>query len=223
MKPIVLCLSGGLDSTVTGALLRRSHRVLPIYFDYGQPAAGEELRAALAVSSRLALASLEVAKMPCWTHTPGEVTLSPFFVPHRNLMMGALALNYAAHVKAETVAFGFVADTNPHLFPDATKLFAERLNSALCADTLRGKSSPIAAPVARFYKRDLILAALENDVPLELTYSCYEARRCSRCPACVAVTTAFAEAEGSIDVDRRGLLERRNPYRSFPTVVSSPR
>lgn len=213
MNPIVLCLSGGLDSSVAAIVLRRSHDVFPLFVDYGQEAAMPEQDAARNVSRHLGLAPLEVARMPCWQRTSGMGGLSPFFMPHRNLMFSAIALNYAAHVHADGVALGFVADTDSALFPDATGDSAKRLSAALRQIYGRADNwEPVVAPVSHRFKSDLIVDAIDESFPLELTYSCYRAARCSKCPACVAVRGAFSEAARLVVPERRALVEAHNPY-----------
>ena len=79
MNKLVLCLSGGLDSSVTAALLRNDFDLYPLFFDYDQVALKAEHRAVLEVSAALHLREPEIARVSCWPYTRTEESaLSPF-------------------------------------------------------------------------------------------------------------------------------------------------
>jgi 7-cyano-7-deazaguanine synthase len=214
----VLCLSGGLDSSVTAAMLAGEGELHPLFIDYGQAPLEEEFAAASEVTQILGLKQLSVkrAELELCRNADSSV-LSPFFIAHRNLAFLALAENYAASVNAEIISFGFVADTDPHAFPDATDSFVKSANAFFDA-TYRGCAqwAKVEAPNIKLFKRDLIRCAVKLGFNCQSTYSCYRGGgRCGNCPSCVAVISAFEDAPKNQPSAIASAINRMNPYASL--------
>ncbi|HLE97992.1 MAG TPA: 7-cyano-7-deazaguanine synthase, partial [Candidatus Thermoplasmatota archaeon] len=64
----------------------------------------------------------------------------------------------------------------------------------------RERPFAIALPLGQRTKEEVVRLALELDVPLDITWSCYEAgeRACARCRSCAERRAAF-EAVGVLD------------------------
>lgn len=214
----VICLSGGLDSSITSAMLSHNSILFPLFFDYNQPSKKEELNAAKQVVDLLDIQPLTILKIPDlilhFKSNENKSVASSYYIPHRNLIFATLAQNFASSVGAAYITFGFVADTDPNIFPDATNGFADSLNQ--CLQNIykhAGDMAFIEAPNARKYKRDLIRYAAHIKFPCQITYSCYfGGNRCGECPACVAVKSAFLEAQDGQPNKIVSILENMNPY-----------
>lgn len=215
----ILCLSGGLDSSMAAVLTRGSDQIYPVFFDYGQPCAPEELAAATAVVRACRLNPLEVIELRGIRGVPPTDVNDPasWVVPSRNLLFAANAQWYATMIEADVITFGFVADTNVAIFTDASYEFVEHLNRFGVAHGA-GRWTPIDAPVIKWHKRELVLEGIRRRFPLNLTYSCYRGGpRCRECPSCVMVMRAFDDVAVA-NLDIASDVQRLNPY----AVAASP-
>src|SRR5688500_555795 len=124
-RKIVICLSGGFDSSILAAMSHDRYEMHPLYFDYAQAPCKEELSAAHAVCQALELPAPVVMRLR-------ELSASRedhyAYYPYRNLMFGVHAAAFAIKMKATAVWFGFVADTDPTRYPDATQEFCDQAN-----------------------------------------------------------------------------------------------
>src|SRR5436190_8403741 len=127
---VVLLLSGGLDSMVAADVIREQSdvRLLPLFVDYGQPAALREVEAARAFCRvrRLNLSKVQVTGFKkladIAVHRP---RLQPF-LPGRNLVLLTIAGILALSKGARFVAIGAIAD---QAFPDTTDSFFNAFNA----------------------------------------------------------------------------------------------
>ena len=200
-------LSGGLDSTVACALYRadRGELALGLVVDYGQRAAGPELRAAQAVgealgfpvrSTRLPLLE-EVTRTALVDRSQGVPhpdregldrtaadTADAVWVPNRNGLLLALAAALAEAEGLDDVVVGFNAE-EARTFPDNGPGFLAATNEALGFST-RGQVS-VVAPTLHMDKAELLAAGRALGAPLDLTLSCYEGgdMPCGRCESCL--------------------------------------
>ena len=203
---VVLCFSGGLDSTTLLYHLREQGReVLALSFDYGQrhrrelavaariaSLAGVEHRVAdlRSITSLLGGSSLTDPTVPLphghYTHESMKATV----VPNRNMIMLAVAAGWAIARRAGFVAYA--AHSGDHaIYPDCREEFARAMGEAIsladwhCVKLLRPF---VGWDKARIVRRGMALAA-----PLHLTWSCYEGGEvhCGRCGTCVERREAF--------------------------------
>ncbi len=202
---IGLLFSGGLDSCILlGDLLRRGHRVLPIYVESGLLWQEAELRSVhrfLHALDNQAVEPLNLLSIPLsdvyldhWSLTgkgvPDAQSLDhAVYLPGRNaLLLVKAALCCQCH-GIEDLALG-VLGTSP--FSDAKpsffSLFAETMNAALDA-TLR-----IHLPFVDATKQDVM--RLGRDLPLEWTFSCVAPQQqlhCGQCNKCLERQRAFQQ------------------------------
>lgn len=204
-RSVVLCLSGGMDSSILAIQLRR-RVVIPLFFDYRQPSVAQERAAAREVCQQLGIEPPNEIHLPeLASHNVGST--APFF-EQRNLLFAVHAGVFALEHGASLVAFGFVANTDPRRFPDATSGIVEEFNR------LQRRCYPprhrirLIAPVLNLRKSELLRKAFTNGFSLESTYSCYKGgARCGQCDACVAVAGAIAEAHSAAALDFAHWLE----------------
>lgn len=209
LPPVIVCMSGGFDSSILAASHRQRSDIWPLFFDYGQPSRLDEQRAVQSVVEVLGLRPLEVRHLPPipWTGSPSL----PYY-PYRNLAFALSALSYAEARAASEVWFGFVADTDPAIFPDATSHFCSTFNAFLQNSYAHRCGVRIDAPLAGRYKRDLVITAVECAFDATITYSCYRSGgRCGGCNACTAILSAFADALVA-HPEREDRIRAINPY-----------
>lgn len=209
----VVLLSGGLDSTVALAkTLEQMPVALALTVDYGQRALAPELQASTAIARHYNVPH-QVIELPwlakclppaldlsqsqnLWganqnpvTNTPLAITKS-VWVPNRNGVLLNIAAAYAEALKASHIVFGANA-TEGETFPDNSVAFLDALNQSLSYSTL--SQVQVLAPVATLTKAQMVTYAKQNNVPLHLIWSCYDAgpEPCGECPSCRLLEAAL--------------------------------
>lgn len=191
MKSVVL-LSGGLDSTVALAIQKLPVDTLTI--DYGQRHRREIVAAAriaeyygvhntlIHVDPRLfggsALTNPDI-------NLPKVVATAPddTYVPARNTVFIALAASRAESIGAGAVVIGANKD-DEMAYPDCRWRYLDAYRDVLNQGTRT--HIWIETPLIRMTKHEVIKAARELDVPIEMTWSCYAGgdQPCGECGAC---------------------------------------
>ena len=220
LKPVVLLLSGGMDST---ALLHHVARSLgrgPIHAlscDYGQRhvrelecAAWQAERAGVAEHRILDVSFVGDLVKPGTSLVDGGNAVPdlgalreadrdqpPTYVPNRNMMLLSLAVAYAEARGVRDVFYGAQAQ-DEYGYWDCTAEFVEKLNRVLALN--RREAVTVHAPFTGMCKAESLRIGLELGVDYGHTWSCYRGGKtaCGRCPTCVERLKAFQEA-GAID------------------------
>ena len=213
-KSIIL-LSGGLDSFVSLALTKEEYNVeLALTFDYGQKSAEQEILASEKICKHYNIqhkvikldwlkeitqtALVSEKEVP---HTTLENLASDEFVnksaisvwvPNRNGAFLNIAASFADSYQYDYIIFGANKEEGT-TFPDNTQEFIDRLNRAFEYSTQ--KKPKAYAPLINLNKNDIVKAAIEHKVPLELTRSCYSTKEkhCGECESCVRLKRALEE------------------------------
>lgn len=186
----VLLLSGGIESTTLVHLLAAEQAVFPLFVDYGQRASEREREAARAQCAALGLPlkELDMASVGDAFRDDQERKLH-VPIPHRNLVILGVAISYAAHRQARSVALALnVEDTTA--YPSASTGFLGHLR--LLTQDL--DDLEIRTPLISMTKSEIIARGLELGVDYRHSYSCllgYE-MQCGACPQCEKRRAAFA-------------------------------
>ncbi|MBX3175786.1 MAG: 7-cyano-7-deazaguanine synthase QueC [Candidatus Hydrogenedentes bacterium] len=214
-RPVVVLLSGGLDSSV---LLHHVVRNLEcpaahaLSFNYGQRHSRE--LACAAVQARLAGAAghrvMDITFMGALIQAgsalieggaavPDLADLSeddrsqpPTYVPNRNMMLLSMAAAFAeAHGMAD-VYYGAQAQ-DEYGYWDCTRDFLRRINDVLALN--RKKPVRIHAPFVEKSKREIVELGRRLGVDFSETWSCYRGggSACGTCPTCVERLNAFRD------------------------------
>ncbi len=214
MKPAVVLLSGGLDSSTVLALARADgYACHCLSVDYGQRhtselAAATRVAAALSASShRLvhidmnqfggsALTDSSIA-VPTTGVKPG---IPVTYVPARNTIMLSLALAWAEVLGACDIFVGVNAvdySGYPDCRPEFIRAFEVMANLATKAAT-EGNAMRIHAPLIDLSKAEIIRHGTLLGIDYGLTVSCYQAdaagSACGICDSCRLRKAGFAEA-----------------------------
>jgi len=218
----VAILSGGLDSTVAVALCKDKKWaanlpdvVYAVSFSYGQRHDRRESIAAWRVAKHFGLRREAIPlpllrssvltgldEVPLGRDLTKETDVAPTFVPHRNLIMIAIAANFAASVGADGVIGGWHG--TDVLYPDCSDEFLAHTAVALVSGlgTVDGIQQPfrIWRPLVRLSKVEIVAAGSLVNAPFDLTWSCYVGgeKQCGRCDACQQRIAAF-KANGLVD------------------------
>jgi 7-cyano-7-deazaguanine synthase len=213
-RPVVLLLSGGLDSACLLALATRvGARVLALTIDYNQRHA-RELQAATELAARYGVerhillpldlrafggsaltADLAVPKAGV---APG---IPVTYVPARNSIFLAVALGWGEASGACDLAIGVNAldySGYPDCRPEFIAAFEGMANLATKAGVEGSARYKVHTPLISLSKAGIVRAAADAGLDMGLTWSCYdptpEGLHCGLCDSCRLRKKGFAEA-----------------------------
>jgi 7-cyano-7-deazaguanine synthase len=217
MKRAVVLLSGGLDSATTLAIaIAQGYEVYALSFDYGQRHK-IEIDAARRIAKALGAKEHRVAKIDMWIFGGSALTddvdvpkkrsqteigrgIPVTYVPARNTIFLSYSLALAEILGARDIFIGANAidySGYPDCRPEFIKAFETLANLGTKAG-VQGAHFRIHAPLIKFSKAEIIRKALELDVDLALTHSCYdpspEGVACGECDSCLLRLKGFREA-----------------------------
>ena len=203
MTKSIILLSGGLDSLVSLGLSKKMYNItLALTFDYGQKSVLSEVEASRRICDYYKIQH-KVIKLD-WlrdiTNTalvsdkelPQGIqeTSKSVWVPNRNGLFLNIAASFA---DAEDFDYIFIGANKEEAetFSDNTKEFIARINAEFEYSTSRYPK--VIAPLINFDKNDIVKQALDNTLPLELAYSCYQGgeKNCGRCESCTRLKKAL--------------------------------
>jgi 7-cyano-7-deazaguanine synthase len=217
MKPAVVLLSGGIDSTTTLAIaIAEGFEAHALSFDYGQRHQ-IEMEAARRVADSLGVKEhriaridlrlfggsaltdeIDVPKNRSATEFPHGIPIT--YVPARNTIFLAYALSLAEVVQASDIFLGVNAidySGYPDCRPEFIATFENLANLGTKAG-VEGRRFHIHTPLIKFSKSEIIRKAVELGVDLSLTHSCYdpspEGFACGECDSCLLRLKGFREA-----------------------------
>ena len=174
MSTVVL-LSGGMDSAAAVQFyFDMRHHVKGLYVDYGQAASHEELRAARLVALHYGVDLDEVKVSSSQSFGAGEVR-------GRNAFLVLTALVVNPQLKG-IVSMGIHSGT---AYFDCSEEFAQQI-SKLLMDYTDG-SVAFDAPFLSWSKGAIYDYCVQNQVPIQVTYSCESGRdpSCGTCLSCL--------------------------------------
>ena len=217
MKHAVVLLSGGLDSTTTLAMaIAQGYETYTLSFNYGQRHRFE-LKAAERIANALGAKQHRVVKIDNQIFAGSALTddvdvpksrseeeigagIPITYVPARNTIFLSHALAWAEMIPAGHIFIGVNAldySGYPDCRPEFIAMFETLANLGTKAG-VEGNRFQVHAPLIKFSKADIIRKALELDVDLSLTHSCYDPSpkglACGLCDSCQLRLKGFREA-----------------------------
>lgn len=217
MKHAIVLLSGGLDSATTLAIARsQGYETYGLSFDYGQRHK-RELEAAKKIAKSLAVKKHLVVEIDNQIFGGSALTdkvdvpksrpdkeigsgIPVTYVPARNTIFLAHALAWAETIGAGHIFIGANAidySGYPDCRPEFIMLFETLANVGTKAG-VEGARLQIHAPLIKMSKADIIRKAIELNVDLSYTHSCYDpladGRACGECDSCLLRKKGFREA-----------------------------
>ncbi len=213
MKPVVVLLSGGLDSaTVLAIANAQNFRSFALSVHYGQ-----RHHAELAAAKRIAahqgahehrvmgvdLAGIGGSALTDSTRAVPEAPTAGIpatYVPARNTLLLSLALGWAEVIGALDIFVGVNA-VDYSGYPDCRPEFIAAFESLAQLATkagVEGSRFKIHAPLIRLSKAEIIRKGIALGVDYGMTVSCYQADArglaCGRCDSCRLRAAGFAAA-----------------------------
>jgi 7-cyano-7-deazaguanine synthase len=211
MKKAVCILSGGMDSTLCSYIAKASgYEIIAIHFNYGQRTQERETKAFrdicddLDISNRYEIdldffkqigASALVDKnieVPTIGLTDGVPVT---YVPFRNGIFLSIAGAIAEKEGAKSIFIGVVQEDSSG-YPDCTNKFIEQMQEAINQGTKDDTNIVLKTPLIDLQKSQIVQEAIKLNVPLELTWSCYQnnIKACGICDSCRLRLNGFKQA-----------------------------
>lgn len=217
IKTAITLLSGGIDSYLSTAIARDTHKILlALTFDYGQRSVAREITAAKRMAA-LWRVRHETVAIP-WLRMLGESALThrgnrlPHFfdaaklkskrhcdktaeavwVPNRNGVFLNIAAAYAESLGANTIVTGFNRE-EATTFPDNSADYVHRVNRSLELSTLQGRPK-VKSFVQKMNKKEMVAEMLRRDLSFEFFWSCYDGeapKMCGLCESCARLKSAL--------------------------------
>jgi 7-cyano-7-deazaguanine synthase len=184
----IVLLSGGIDSAVAAAECREDYRLVKLTIEYGQPVA--EKVAAIAIADWLGIPERD--RPLCRIPTFNATREPSHYFPMRNLILLGHAAQEAEIQDAAAIIVGCNSDDHADYW-DCRREFLDSIEHAL-----KPTGIIIEYPCLGRSKMEVVRRALELNVPLEKTMSCYRPRDrtpCGECNACKLRRRAY-EANG---------------------------
>lgn len=200
-KRAIAIMSGGVDSTLCAYMLKNmGYEIVALHFNYSQRTQKKELEAFNAISKELKVAksysidldffkniassSLIDTSMKIRTSGVKQDTPSTY-VAYRNGIFLSIAAALAEKEDAKIISIGVVQEDGSG-YPDCRSEFIDSINRSINLGTKDSTNIEIFAPLLNLNKSQIITKAIELNVPLELTWSCYsdEDEACGVCDSC---------------------------------------
>jgi 7-cyano-7-deazaguanine synthase len=203
MNKAVVLLSGGLDSATTTAIaIAEGYEVIALSFRYGQRHY-KELEAAKKIAQALEIkehfiidvnlsqwggSSLTDESMAIPQDGVQPNTIPSTYVPGRNTVFIAIALSLAEAKNAQAIYLGINAvdySGYPDCRPEYLQTYQQLANLSSKAG-IEGKAPQLIAPLVHYSKADIVRRALELNIPIADTWSCYQGGEtpCGVCDSC---------------------------------------
>ncbi len=220
----MVCLSGGMDSTVCAALAARDFEAYALHFSYGQRTEARELRSASSAAELLHMRQFLPLRMDLFRHIGGSALTDESiavpdapadeaaigadvpvtYVPFRNAHFLAAAVSWAEVLGARTVMIGAVEQDSSG-YPDCRPAYYEAFNQLIRQGTRDGDIR-VVTPLIRMRKSEIVRLGVELGAPLHVSWSCYsgDETACGVCESCVLRLRAFREAGVDDPIPYRG-------------------
>ena len=213
----VVCLSGGMDSTVCATLAARDYDSYGLHFSYGQRTQARELQAARDVAQAVGLQELMELDTDLFRRIGGSALTDSridvpeagvesgaahrtgtdvpvTYVPFRNAHFLSAAVSWAEVLGATTVFLGAVEQDSSG-YPDCRPAYYEAFNELIRRGTKEGEIE-VVTPLIKLRKHEIVTLGVELGAPLHVSWSCYsgESEACGVCESCDLRLRAFAAA-----------------------------
>lgn len=210
-KKAVCVISGGMDSTLSAKIAQNDgFEVIGVHYNYLQRTEQKELEAFRNVIDALGIKTKYEIDLPFFadigasalTDTSIEVPTSGLsdgvpvtYVPFRNGIFLSIAASIAEKEGAEAIYIGVVEEDSSG-YPDCRDEYIKQMQNAINLGTKDETKIEIVTPLVHMSKKDIVLRAIELDVPLQFTWSCYKSsdKACGVCDSCRLRLRGFERA-----------------------------
>lgn len=204
-------MSGGMDSTLAAYMMKEEgYAIVALHFNYGQRTVARELLAFRSICDDLEVSERYEIDLDFFK-TIGASALTDHrisvptggleegvpvtYVPFRNGIFLSIATAIAEKEGCEAISIGVVEEDSSG-YPDCTESFIRAFEKTANLGTKEMTKLSIRMPLVRLKKSQIVAEALERNVPLRLTWSCYqnEDEACGVCDSCRLRLRGFEQA-----------------------------
>lgn len=200
-----------MDSTLSAKIAQNDgFEVIGVHYNYLQRTEQKELEAFRNVIDALGIKTKYEIDLPFFadigasalTDTSIEVPTSGLsdgvpvtYVPFRNGIFLSIAASIAEKEGAEAIYIGVVEEDSSG-YPDCRDEYIKQMQNAINLGTKDETKIEIVTPLVHMSKKDIVLRAIELDVPLQFTWSCYKNsdKACGVCDSCRLRLRGFERA-----------------------------
>jgi 7-cyano-7-deazaguanine synthase len=201
MQKAVVILSGGMDSTLCSYIAKNSgYEIIALHFNYGQRTMKRELKAFKDICEDLKVENSYEIDLPFFkqigasalTDDTIDVPVNGIencvpitYVPFRNGIFLSIANAIAEKEGASAIFIGVVQEDSSG-YPDCTDEFISSMSNSMDLGTKKETKVKIVTPLVHLTKEQIVKKAVELNVPLQFTWSCYknEEKACGVCDSC---------------------------------------
>ena len=214
-KRAVCIISGGMDSALSAKIAQvEGYEIIALHFNYGQRTEAKELASFRQIASSLYASETYEIGLPFFEQIGASALTDKYidvptgglekgvpvtYLPFRNGIFLSIAAAVAEKHEAEALFIGVVEEESSG-YPDCRENYIEQMQKAINLGTKDETNLEIKMPLVTLKKSQIVRKALELDVPLKDTWSCYKSEdlACGLCDSCRLRLKGFKEA-GSID------------------------
>lgn len=194
-------MSGGMDSTLVAYTMRdQGYEIIALHFNYGQRTVDKELEAFRAITDVLGakeryeidldffktIGASALTDHSIDVPTQGiEPGVPVTYVPFRNGIFLSIATAIAEKEGCDVIAIGVVEEDSSG-YPDCRDAFIQSFQETANLGTKETTTIRIEMPLVHLQKSQIVQEAYKLNVPLELTWSCYQSedKACGICDSC---------------------------------------
>ncbi len=211
MKKAVCIISGGMDSALSAKIAQQEeYEIIALHFNYGQRTQAKELECFRKIAKNVdarkpyeidldffeQIGASALTDKSIDVPTGGvEEGVPVTYVPFRNGIFLSIAAAIAEKHSAEALFIGVVEEDSSG-YPDCRESYIEQMQKAINMGTKEETNLEIKMPLVALKKSEIVQKSLDLSVPLEDTWSCYQAEElaCGVCDSCRLRLRGFEQA-----------------------------
>jgi len=200
-KKAVCIMSGGMDSTLSAYMMKNSgYDIIAVHFNYDQRTQAKELECFNNICNKLHVLNRYILDLDFFSQlgasaltdksievpTGGvEEGVPVTYVPFRNGIFLSMAAAIAEKEGAQVISIGVVEEDSSG-YPDCRESYIKSMQQSINLGTKDETNIEIHMPLVSLKKSQIVKKAVELEVPLSLTWSCYknEDEACGVCDSC---------------------------------------
>jgi 7-cyano-7-deazaguanine synthase len=200
-KKAICVMSGGMDSTLSAYMMKNEgYQIIGVHFNYDQRTQTKELSCFENICGSLQVENKYVLDLSFFKQlgasaltdhtievpTGGiEEGVPVTYVPFRNGIFLSMAAAIAEKEGASVISIGVVEEDSSG-YPDCREEYIKSMQQSINLGTKDETNIEIRMPLVHLKKSQIVQKALDLEVPLSLTWSCYknEEKACGVCDSC---------------------------------------
>lgn len=200
-KKAVCVMSGGMDSTLSAYMMKKNnYEIIAVHFNYDQITQEKELDCFNKICDDLDVKEKYILDLDFFKQlgasaltdksievpTGGiEEGVPVTYVPFRNGIFLSMSAAIAEKEGAEAIVIGVVEEDSSG-YPDCRESYIQSMQESINLGTKDETKIEIKRPLVHLQKSQIVQTALDLEVPLHLTWSCYknEDAACGVCDSC---------------------------------------